>query len=117
MTEWWTSQQAGWIGAGLGLGGSMIGVIGAVAGFCIPRGIGFRSLTVAFLILAAAGIALLGVGVAAGAVMGQPYHVWYPLVLGGCVCAPLCAMAVFMLRKFARMHEQRRLDAEELRRG
>ena len=88
---WWTEQQAGTIGGVLGcLGGLLGSLIGVSAGcrkFTLSRifcGIGLAAGTVSLV----AGLVALSVG--------QPWHVWYPLLLVGfismTVCGPLLAL-------------------------
>jgi hypothetical protein len=114
--EWWTGSTAGWIG---GLGGGGVGLLGALLG-----GIGgplaqkgrARPLVVGGFVGAIALCALsLGAGLVALA-LGQPYHVWYPLVLPGAIGTLVFGMLLpQLLRAYARA-EQRRVEAESLRR-
>lgn len=114
--EWWTGSTAGWIG---GLGGGGVGLLGALLG-----GIGgplaqkgrARPLVVGGFVGAIALCALsLGAGLVALA-LGQPYHVWYPLVLPGAIGTLVFSVLLpQLLRAYARA-EQRRVEAESLRR-
>ncbi|MCA9299933.1 MAG: hypothetical protein KDA28_12750, partial [Phycisphaerales bacterium] len=80
---WWTEQGAGLIG---GLGGASIGVLGAMLGttmgVLIPKGRAKRLVLSTLVGAIALGALIFGVGVVALAT-GQPYHVFYPLLLGG----------------------------------
>jgi hypothetical protein len=85
VIEWWSQQQASMIGALAGTGvGVLGGVLGSLIGWCAPRGvlktpvIGAQALTVggSFVALVLGGYANLA---------GQPYHVYYPLMLAGAV--------------------------------
>jgi hypothetical protein len=117
MIPWWTDQEAGLIG---GIAGSVVGVLGGilgtVAGLCVPRGkckglvYGLASLIVGV------GIISLIVGVAA-LLLGQPYCVYYPLLLIGIVCTLLMGCGIPVIGHRYREAEHRRLDAEEFRRG
>jgi hypothetical protein len=76
---WWTDPQGGWIGGLLGAG---IGAVGALVGTL--AGLGRRRslvLLVVKLTLTGSGLLLL-VGIYA-VVIGQPYGVFYPLLLTG----------------------------------
>ena len=117
MDPWWTGQQAAWFG---GVGGSAIGVLGAVlgtvGGICAPRG---KCKALVFSLIAfplVVGPVLLAAGIVA-IVGGQPYHVWYPLVLSGGIMTFVFGflLPVFMARY--RQADMRRLEAEELRRS
>lgn len=76
---WWPERRAGWFGA---VGGAMFGLWGALIGVLAHRGRG-RGIVMGSL------WALIGIGAMAlllGAIavfVGQPYHVWYPLLLLG----------------------------------
>src|SRR5579862_6538529 len=83
MIEWWTAHDGALYGA---IGGSVLGVVGgtlgAAAGVLAPRGRQRRLVLGAMVGLVGAGVVALGAGVVA-VIGGQPYHVWYPLVLCG----------------------------------
>ena len=116
--DWWTPQQAGMVGAILGsgigviLGGIGGGVCGPLAGkgrargFVIPF---FYANGVIGILLVLSGLTAL--------VTGQPYHVWYPLLLPGVIATRLVCVLLPVLRRVYHQHEGRRLAAEELRRG
>lgn len=101
---WWSERHAGLVG---GLGGGAIGIVGALIGVLAGFGVG-RQLTISL----CSGVALAGaVAVIAGVVawrMGQPWHVYYPLILGGGIAAGVCGLNLPTLRK--------RYDALELQR-
>ena len=117
MIEWWNAYQGNMIGA---IGGSAVGVfcgiLGAMAGTFAPRG-RFKGFVLGSMgVLVAVGAATLAAGITA-LVVGQPYHVWYPLTLGGtigtCVMGGLLPMFVMRYRQA----EARRMEAEGLRRS
>jgi hypothetical protein len=117
MTEWWTMHQ-GAIGGGVGGGliGILAGTIGAMAGIFASRG-RFRALILgSMLALVIAGGISLTAGIVA-VTSGQPYHVWYPLVLGGAILAIVCGSLLPVVSMRYRQAEQRRLSAADLRRG
>ena len=117
MTPWWTAYEGNLFGA---IGGSVIGVVGgtlgAVAGVLAPRGKGRRPVLATFAALITAGVALLCVGLVA-VLRGQPYHVWYPLVLIGGIVTVVLTCTLPGVRARYRQAEARRLDAESLRRS
>ena len=116
MTPWWTSQQAGLIG---GIAGSVVGVLGGIAGTLAgtlaPRGKARGFVMGLFVSMLAAGIVTLAVGIVAVAI-GQPYAVWYPLVLLGGIMSIVTASILPGVRMRYRQAEARRLEAAELRR-
>ena len=101
---WWSDQTGGWVG---GAAGGAVGLFGALIGTLCSLGRGRRFVLAGLLALGVSGLVLLATGLAAFA-LGQPYGVWYPLLLLG-VLAPVLA---FSLLKTAR----RRFEALELRR-
>ena len=117
MHAWWTDHQAALIGA---IGGSIVGglggLFGTIAGICAPRGKWKRlvfGMTYTFI---AAGWTLLAAGLIA-LLLRQPYGVWYPLLLGGGVLGlAMTALAPLVHLRY-REAENRRLEAEQLRRG
>ena len=116
MTPWWTSQQAGLIG---GIAGSVVGVLGGIAGTLAgtlaPRGKARGFVMGLFVSMLAVGIVTLAVGIVAVAI-GQPYAVWYPLVLLGGIMGIVTASILPSVRMRYRQAEARRLEAAELRR-
>jgi hypothetical protein len=117
MIEWWTNQDSGWIG---GIGGSVFGVLGAAVGACMsvlaPRGKGKVVVLGMMVVGVVVGLASLGVGIAA-MVLGQPYHVWYPLTLLGGITSMVIGSLIPVARQRYRSAEQRRLDAAQIRQG
>jgi MFS family permease len=117
MIEWWTNQQAGLIG---GIGGSVIGILGAAIGTTMgifaPRG-RFKALVLgAMTIGVVLGLATLFAGIIAIST-GQPYHVWYPLLLAGTLATVLDGALLPMARMRYKQAEQRKLDAAQIRQG
>ena len=117
MQPWWTDQQAavfgGIAGAAFGLFG---GVLGTVAGVFAPRGKFRRTVCAMTGLLIAIGVGGLGTAAVALAT-GQPYRVWYPLVLFGGMGFVLGCVFTPLVRIRYREAENRRLEAEQLRRG
>jgi hypothetical protein len=87
-----------------------------MSGILAPRGKGRTFLLTVHVILLSIGVAGLGAGIVA-VVFGQPYHVWYPLVLiGGVLTVVLGVLFPVVVRRY-REAEQSKLEAEELRRA
>jgi hypothetical protein len=99
---WWSDQAAGWVG---GAAGSVLGLLGALVGTLSSLGRGRRFAMAALVAMGAGGLAALAAGGVALA-SGQPYAVWYPLVLLG-VLGPVLG---FSLRGTVR----RRFEALQL---
>jgi len=104
---WWSDQQAGLVG---GLAGSALGILGAAIGWlgAIGRGRSFVLGTLkAFALL---GVAALAIGLGALAA-GQPYAVYYPLLLLGGIGAALGFTLPRSLSKRYEDLELRRMQA------
>ncbi len=113
VTPWFTN--AGMVG---GIMGSCVGVLGGVMGtamgVCAPRGIGKRTLLTMQAIIIVLGVITLGAGVVA-TFQGQPYAVYYPLLLiGGLTSVLFGSLFPVVLGRY-REAEQRKLNAEEFR--
>ncbi len=115
--EWWSAAEAGLIG---GLGGGAVGVAGALigvfGGLWAPRGLHKGLVLGSMIALTVFGAGALCAGLVAIA-MKQPYHVWFPLTLGGLILASVVGGLIPMIRTRYRHAEQRRLGAEEFRRS
>jgi len=101
---WWSHRQAGWVGGAMG---GVFGVIGCVIGLLAWRRADRR---IVFGTLAA-WIGLSAIGLVAGLValvIGQPYAVYYPLLLLGGIGTGVPAWYWFVYSK--------RYEADELRR-
>lgn len=117
MSDWWDPQSSGMIGGLLGAAAGVFGgLLGAAIGVLAPRGKCKRLIIGAQVSAVAVGVAALVAGVAA-VVMGQPYHVYYPLLLAGFILTVVMGAMLPVTLKRYRQADQRRLNAEELRRG
>ena len=117
MTPWWDPQTAVWVGA---IGGSAIGVVGGMYGGAVgvlaPRG-KCKTLILTFHVLMTVfGTITLVAGIVAAS-EGQPYSVYYPLLLGGGLVAVLFGSLFPVVAIQYRQADSRKLDAEEFRRG
>ena len=113
---WWSASSAGWIGAIAGGLGAVVGIYGALAGLLAPRGKAramVLGLHASFLIV---GGLTFAVGLAA-LLLSQPYHVWFPLLLGGAISSAVLAGLLPVVRMRYAEAERRRLAASELRRA
>ncbi len=115
MEAWWSNEAAAYIGA---IGGSGVGLLGGVfgvmAGVLAPRGKAKGLVVGLHVTLIVVGACMLVAGIVAVS-MGQPYHVYYPLLLcGGIVSLVLGGLLPGTLMRY-RQAEQRKLDAGLLR--
>jgi hypothetical protein len=104
---WWTERTAGLVG---GIGGSIFGLLGGTLGILASLGKARR-----FVISLAATLAILGVvSLAFGAVAvvwGQPYEVYFPLLLGGILLPAVCGGNLPMFRRRYQQIELRKMAA------
>ncbi len=119
MDPWWTEPGAGIAGAIIGgVGGTVLGGIGG--GVCGPlaaagkaRGFVMGFFWTALIV----GAALVITGVVAMIFLDQPTHVWLVLTAPGALFAALSGGLIPAIKKRYTDAEQRKLAAEELRRG
>lgn len=116
-TPWFSAHTANLIG---GYGGSAVGVLGAIvgstAGTMVPKGKGRRFVLGIMTFSIVLGTIVFGVGITAVS-LGQPYGIWYPLVMLGALPAGIMGALFPMVRRRYAEAEQRRLDADALRRS
>ena len=117
-TAWFDSGTSGLLGGliGAGIGVIVGGIGGPLAGTLAPQGKA-KTLVVGFFVTSLVlGVMLAVVGIVA-LVMGQPYHVWFVFVMPGALTATITgALLPVVLNRYAQA-DQRRLEAEELRRS
>ena len=117
MTDaWWSGESAGMIGGILGSGlGILGGVIGSLVGVLAPRGVG-RSFVLGgiFLVILTCVLSLI-TGLFALLLAGQPWHVWYPLVLVGGIGIVVFGCLFPVVTRLYRHAEQRQLEASAMR--
>ena len=105
--HWWSNRQAGLFG---GVTGAVVGCLGALIGVIGGCGVARRFVTGLLCGLAGCGVALNIAGVVA-VVGGQPYHVYYPLLLLGLPMILLSlALLLVMTRRYAQI-ELRKMSA------
>jgi len=117
MNEWWSQHASVLIGAiGGGGGGALAGIFGGLMGYLAPRGIGRTPMLGAHAALITCGVVALITGIVALAA-GQPYHVYFPLLLGGGIVTIVMGSLFPVARLRYRQAEQRKFDAEQFRRS
>jgi len=103
----------GIIGAGVGvLGGA---IYGPMMGILVPKGKAKKAVFTYHFFLLALGLVLVVAGIT-GLINGQPYSVWYSLLLPGVILSILMISFLPMVRMQYIRAEQRLLEAEEFRR-
>jgi hypothetical protein len=106
-----------WFGVIAGGGGGLLaGLVGAAAGVLAPRGKARGLVLGGMAALVALGLAFLALGLVA-LVGGQPYGIWYGPVLVGAIFTAVFAPLIPVARRAYTLAEERRLQAEALRRG
>lgn len=109
-SEWWSGSTAGMFG---GIGGTLLGLLGAAIGVLTGVGKGKHVvLTLSAIMAAAGGLVLIG-GLAA-VVTGQPYHVFYPLLLLGGMMSVGGTVSLFVAPGRFRDHELQRMRTLDL---
>ncbi len=116
------SEVQPWFNPGLagGILGGGVGVLGAVYGCVVgvlaPRGKGRTLVMALHWGTMALGALFLVAGIGA-AFTGQPYGVWYSLLVPGALLVVLLGVFTPVIKQRYRQAEHRRLQAEEFRRG
>ena len=112
MTDpWFDPNQYAWIPGTIY--GVAAGVMGALVGWLVPRGRSRSLILRSWFVLWAAGVALLAVGLVALA-QGQPWGVWYGLLLPGVIGTLVVGANSLVILKKYRDVEERRLAAKDL---
>ncbi len=115
--QWWTMNSGTMLGAaGVGGLGAFAGIFGAATGYLAPRGIAKTAVLSIQGGLGVVGLVALIAGIVAVST-GQPYHVFYPLLLGGTVLTLVMGVMFPVIRGRYRRAEVRKMEAEEFRRG
>ncbi|MGQ9650757.1 MAG: hypothetical protein ACUVXJ_11660 [Phycisphaerae bacterium] len=94
---------------GRGIGGTLCGVLA-------PRGKGRRFVVGSMAFFLVAGAVQLIVGLIALACR-QPYGIWYPMVLCGVILVAVMGPLIPVIRTRYAQLDQRRIDAEAIRRS
>jgi hypothetical protein len=107
---WWTDRRGGLIG---GFGGSLLGLLGALIGILCTLGRG-RSFVIGLMaVLTVLGAAMTATGIYALA-RGQPYGVFFPLLLGGGLAAIIFGTLIPVARRRYAQTEMRKMAAADL---
>jgi hypothetical protein len=101
---------------GGGVGGTLGGLLGAAAGYLAPRGKGRGFVLGAMGLFVALGVVQLVLGIIAVST-GQPYGIWYPMLLCGFIMSVVIGCLIPVVRSRYSQAERRRLDAEAIRRS
>ncbi|MCI0331175.1 MAG: hypothetical protein L0196_09590 [candidate division Zixibacteria bacterium] len=89
-----------------GGGGTLGGLLGALAGKLAPRGKGRQIVVGGFVLFISVGAVLLAAGIYA-LVSGQPYAIFYPLLLcGGIFCAVMGGLLPLVLKRYREAEKQ-----------
>ncbi len=108
--QWWGQRMAGLLG---GLGGALLGVMGAVIGVLGGSGKAKGVVLGLLKVMVGLGVLALGVGLVALAT-GQPYAVYFPLLLCGGIATVVPLGVLPGVRKRYEMAELRRMEAADL---
>lgn len=109
--QWWTSSQGGSIG---GAFGAFAGIIGALTGLMASRGLARRAVLGAMTALVLIGVCQL-VAFVVAVTHSQPYHVWFPLVLGGAIDVAVFGPLIPVAKRRYEALELRRMSALDAR--
>ena len=109
--EWFDNRMSGWIGGVLGTAwGIFGGTIGGLSGILVSRGKG-RCWILSLLLF---GMILGGIQFLFGLfalILGQPYHVWYPLGFTGGLVSLILPHAYCAIKKGYEQAELRKMQA------
>jgi hypothetical protein len=107
--QWWGDQTAGVVG---GILGSVLGCLGALVGTLSGMGKARRLVLTLMGTTAVAGLVSLGVG-AVALISGQPYAVWFPLLLVGALSVAIMGGSLPVVRRRYAEIELRRMAAAD----
>jgi peptidoglycan/LPS O-acetylase OafA/YrhL len=111
IEPWFDPNHYAWIpGTAYGL---VAGLMGGLVGWLVPRGRARNFILRAWFALWALAVALLVVGIVA-LVDGQPWGVWYGLILPGTVGTLVVGANSLVILKRYREVEERRVSARDL---
>ncbi len=117
MSEpWFNPNTFGALYGAIGVGGSLGGLLGAAAGILAPRGKCRTLILGAMVVLVAIGVVQLVLGIIA-LTSGQPYGIWYPMLLCGVIMTFVIGGLIPVVRMRYAQAEQRRIEAEAIRRA
>lgn len=105
--QWWPPEQTGIIGA---VAGTTLGLAGALVGILAVRGRNSRTVTTILRVVLVVGAVIVLAGFAA-LVIGQPGHVWAPLLVIGGVAAVVAGTLIPVISKRLAEAELHRIHA------
>lgn len=97
-----------------GGGGSLIGMMGGVIGYCASKGKARRAVLGSMYFIVLLGLAQLAFGGYAWS-QGQPYAIWYPPLLSGIVFTAVIGGLIPVIAARYREADGRRLEAAAIR--
>jgi peptidoglycan/LPS O-acetylase OafA/YrhL len=116
VTPWFSNPGAagGIAGAAVGVLGG--GIYGPLVGICAPQGKAKGFVMGYHFALLGLGVVLLLTAIYA-LIVGQPYGIWFGLLMPGVLLVVLMSAFTPMVRMRYRQAEQRKLSAQEFRQG
>ncbi|HJZ90805.1 MAG TPA: hypothetical protein VKE40_08010 [Gemmataceae bacterium] len=111
MSEpWYDPNMWSWVpGTAVGVAG---GLWGSLLGTLAPRGKGKGLIRASYVVLMVSGIALLAAGAYAAAT-GQPWGIWYGLLLPGIITLAVVGPLGWVAGRAYRHAEERKMRAQE----
>lgn len=97
-----------------GGGGSLIGMMGGVIGYCASKGRARRAIVGFMYSVVLLGVAQLAFGAYAWS-QGQPYGIWYPPLMSGVVFAAVMGGLIPVILARYREADGRRIEAAAIR--
>jgi len=107
--HWWSDRAGGWVG---GLGGTLLGLLCAAVAVLAVRGVGRLTVLSLLIAMATVGVGGLTAGIVAACV-GQPYGVFFPLLLGGVLYALAGGLGLLLYPRVYQNIELRKMSAQD----
>lgn len=99
-----------------GVGGTLVGLLGAAGGMLVSRGTGRTWILGGMYLIVGLGVVQLLLGICA-LVADQPWGIWFGPLLAGIVYVAVSGGLIPLFRMGYRQAEERRLEAEALRKS
>ena len=107
--QWWGGRTGGLIG---GIVGVVMGIVGGLIGILGGRGRAKRVVWVLLGVMLLVSVAALVIGVAA-LLSGQPYAVYYPMLLVGAICGFVSLSIRPVMRRRYEQAELQKMNAQD----